>query len=637
MSIESQVAELIRRSQFDDAITLIQSSAGDSFDADVRENQLRVVKALKAESLFDQNRFKLSMQLFSEISAAPERVLQLYPPSISGPKRDSNKRDQSTHQRSASAVLTSASLRRLISTQASDRRTVSSTTSDGLLSRTLDEIEDGFDGITLHNATIHLISYLTDTRRKLSRLRQINSGKLSQLDIEKLSELDLLSTDTYGPPELIERRAVLVDTALFRSYILVNPTIVGSLLRLPNCCDTDVVSSILRTRSRWTDLLDFYYWKSYHADALKLLRDLGESGKVPELSGPRPTVSYLQRLDNKHLEVILDFIKWPMSINEVYGEHVFLERSPQSESLSRDKVLKFLATETTSSRELAIKYLNHIIFTLGEQSPDFHNELAILYLEQLKHDGYNFAYDPRVQLSLDNLLEFLEKSTQYRPERLLGLLPRDLSLFWEPRAVLLSKIGEHKRALEIYVFNMKDYEKAQKYCADVFRKQHYQSLTEPSARADNEAKSVFHILLELYLRPPLQYSHGVGYESSLNLDAALSLLSTHGAHLSAKDALALLPSTIKVSTLYAFFYGHLRATFNDVARGRVSTSLRKAELVRTQENLLNVKNRSVMVEDTRVCPVCLKRLGNSVVAVFPNNAVVHYGCTRQYKDQIGGI
>lgn len=38
------------------------------------------------------------------------------------------------------------------------------------------------------------------------------------------------------------------------------------------------------------------------------------------------------------------------------------------------------------------------------------------------------------------------------------------------------------------------------------------------------------------------------------------------------------------------------------------------------------RNRRVVIGEERVCGVCHKRLGGSVVAVLPDSAVVHYGC-----------
>lgn len=63
--------------------------------------------------------------------------------------------------------------------------------------------------------------------------------------------------------------------------------------------------------------------------------------------------------------------------------------------------------------------------------------------------------------------------------------------------------------------------------------------------------------------------------------------------------------------------------------------MRKSEVVSSQAELLlgdgvpggnGGRNRKVVVPEDRICGVCHKRLGNSVVAVRPDNEVVHYGC-----------
>lgn len=48
------------------------------------------------------------------------------------------------------------------------------------------------------------------------------------------------------------------------------------------------------------------------------------------------------------------------------------------------------------------------------------------------------------------------------------------------------------------------------------------------------------------------------------------------------------------------------------------------------------RNRRVVVSDERVCGVCHKRLGGSVVAVQPDNSVVHYGCLNRAGARSGG-
>lgn len=41
------------------------------------------------------------------------------------------------------------------------------------------------------------------------------------------------------------------------------------------------------------------------------------------------------------------------------------------------------------------------------------------------------------------------------------------------------------------------------------------------------------------------------------------------------------------------------------------------------------RNRHVVVGEERVCGVCHKRLGRSVVSVLPDNTVVHYACSKR--------
>lgn len=73
--------------------------------------------------------------------------------------------------------------------------------------------------------------------------------------------------------------------------------------------------------------------------------------------------------------------------------------------------------------------------------------------------------------------------------------------------------------------------------------------------------------------------------------------------------------------------------------------LRKCEVVDAQATLLlgdgvpghnGGRNRRVVVTDERVCGVCHKRLGGSVVAVRPDNSVVHYGCLNRAGQKSGG-
>jgi len=159
------------------------------------------------------------------------------------------------------------------------------------------------------------------------------------------------------------------------------------------------------------------------------------------------------------------------------------------------------------------------------------------------------------------------------------------------------------------------------------------SQTTPGGTEDPEdAKpSIYHTLLSLYLTPPPPHS--------ANLGPALDLLSKHGSRLPARSTLSLVPDSLPVAELESYFRGRMRSANSVVNETRVVAGLRNG-FVASQALLLlgdgapggqGGRNRRVVVTEERVCGGCHKRLGRSVVAVMPDNSVVHYGCLNRAK------
>ena len=79
---DSQVDTLVDRGRLDEAISLMNML--DENHLKDKDARTREVKMLKAQQLFDQRRYRDSIDLFTEVSAPPERVIQMYPPFIAG-------------------------------------------------------------------------------------------------------------------------------------------------------------------------------------------------------------------------------------------------------------------------------------------------------------------------------------------------------------------------------------------------------------------------------------------------------------------------------------------------------------------------------------------------------------------------
>ncbi|KAI7968463.1 hypothetical protein EIK77_006482 [Talaromyces pinophilus] len=268
----------------------------------------------------------------------------------------------------------------------------------------------------------------------------------------------------------LRENAKLVDTTLFRAHMYATPSLAGSLFRIANFCDPDVVMEKLEEHGRDTELIDFYYGKKMHRRALELLLKFGqaeakdeeeeeENPTLAQLRGPNRTVAYLQHLSPEYIDLILEFAEWPLKEDPELGMDIFLADTENAETLPRHQVEEFLEKIDVA---LAIRYLEHVIEELNDLSPDLHQRLLHLYLERLKDYQKTEEEDEETYSSWQTkFLEFLKSSSQYSPAKMLNLLPRDDPNFYEARAIVFSKMGQHRQALEIYVFKLKDHEKAE--------------------------------------------------------------------------------------------------------------------------------------------------------------------------------
>lgn len=98
--------------------------------------------------------------------------------------------------------------------------------------------------------------YLTELRPKIGHALEVVHIKpsqahqfpfLSETSTEDLFSLPNLPLSSLTPEQLL-RFAQIVDTALFKAYLLVLPGLLGSLCRLPNFCEVSEVEQELLTR-----------------------------------------------------------------------------------------------------------------------------------------------------------------------------------------------------------------------------------------------------------------------------------------------------------------------------------------------------------------------------------------------------
>jgi len=509
---DSQVDELVEKEEYDEAISLLDMLEDALLEN--KQHRLREIKIQKAQKLFDKQKYRQAMNIFMapDVQAPPERVIKLYPRIIAGDLSmfEEEQVDRGTDNDDSNGVAQSDTVdtgeikenldspkpavlhkllnnhRKAISDTSSIRSLMKGDDSEVVENSTSKPVVAPLEGEDLTNAALELNQFLVQTRNTMKQFIDAETGKLlpakldgqnetSQVTFESLLDTPVSNHDRDRETKLRET-ARLIDTTLFRSYMLVRPGLAGPFFRIPNFCDPDVVKEKLLESNRYNDLVDFFYGKKLHRPALEILQQFGmadeENENAPTLHGPQRTVGYLQNLPPEMIDLILEFVEWPLRVDPKLGMEIFLADTENAETLPREKVASFLRSINI---DLEVKYLEHVINELNDTTLEFHDRLAQAYVDDLKNRDDKES-DSWKDL-MERLLSFLRSSLIYSLSKALANIPRDgeyynssgfymmLTLldpkFYEAQAVILSNMGQNREALEIYVFKLKDFKKAE--------------------------------------------------------------------------------------------------------------------------------------------------------------------------------
>ena len=94
---DSQIDGLAQERRLDEALSLL-SMLEDALLKD-KAGSIRDIKMMKAQDLFDQRRYRDSIDLFAEVSAPPKKVISLYPPFIAGKVSALSDQHEELHER----------------------------------------------------------------------------------------------------------------------------------------------------------------------------------------------------------------------------------------------------------------------------------------------------------------------------------------------------------------------------------------------------------------------------------------------------------------------------------------------------------------------------------------------------------
>ncbi|TFK87975.1 hypothetical protein K466DRAFT_662647 [Polyporus arcularius HHB13444] len=639
-----QIDELVETGSYADALSLLESLDA-ALVAD-KERKQKQVRALQAVDQFRNAKYDDAINAFIELDINPAKVVALYPESISGrlsvprdewiplfggpkppqvappptspsvsstdvsgtaaeqeggPKSVESPPRAGTPQGSIRNVLLKTGLESLVSTgMAKDDDTAS------IRSVRRPPKPDNF-----HRSIETLMRYLSDRRPKIAGaltafhitpMQSHEMPTLSATSKEDLLDLPNAPLSSLSPEELV-RFAQIVDTALFKSYLLVRPGLLASLCRV-GWCEVSEVEELLREREKYQEMIYLYHSRKMHGKALDLLRQLSEKETDPH-EKLMPTVNYLQRLGPEHLDQIFEHSRWVFEQDRDIAFEIFTSEEAE---LPKERVADFLERLDPA---ICARYIEFLISERGETSRHFHDRLAQLYL-RMTVNAKKRGDDAARRATYDKLLQFIDTTDHYSADRLFASLPSE-DLF-EAKAILLGRLGRHDSALEVYVYRLQDFQKAEEYCKRVYQ-------------PNSPTSHVFLTLLRIYLLP------GPSAPAAAELlPPALELISRHSPRLDPVATLQLLPPLVTAQDVRAFLLESLKAP---VFNTRVVRNIHKSREDQVARRLVVLQSKRVRITESRICPQCHKRLGGSVIAVHaPHGEVTHYQCREAFSRKL---
>lgn len=478
----------------------------------------------------------------------------------------------------------------------------------------------------------YYVPYLIETRRHMKNIyTQYQSNEHDDIQIEwkYAGKKVYLQYETFLIDRQervgIDKMLVVLDTAIFLSYLMCNSSLLGPFLRVENFCDYDIVIDELSNRKLFKELVDFYHGRSKHKEALKLLWDMRSNSNVVRYSKLNLSIdtiilNYLRKLPNEYLSVLFKYIELMIenSNRSMLDIMETVLMTDEITSSSRDHVQVYHFIEAIDD-SVALRYLEYAVSSFEKARK---GEAFILLLEKY----LNLVTDQTIKMKLSILLK---TTNNYDAERALNLVNSklgyenswsgDLKLFVIGlKPYILRKIQRHFEAVDILLYELSDYNKASIYCQEIY-----------NIDVDRGRDLLRHLWSEII--------KGCTSDDCLHI---LDFLQEHSEKLDRCHILSSIPVNVNINHLAPVIKQMLRRLYLTREQTRISKSITQVELMNSSSELTSKRSEFLVIGEEQKCMVCGKvytDMSIDKISWYSSNnrqIVSHYACGERFLQQI---
>lgn len=423
----------------------------------------------------------------------------------------------------------------------------------------------------------------------------------------------------------------IIDTTMLKCYLQTKDSLVAPLLRL-NHCHLEESEKLLKKYQKHRELIILYQTKGQHRMALDLLKSMADTSTGTGLNGLTETIRYLQSLGSEHTALICEYSNWVLAKDPEEGLKIFTVDMDAVENLPRGVILDFLLKH---HKGVVIPYLNHIIEVWADGKQLFHNILIQMYRDKIWEVEVKHGKGTEEALELRRkLFSFLKESRLYSPDAVLNDFPTND--FFEERTMILSRSGQHKKALQIFVQVLGKYEMALEYCRENYREPQFMGSV--NEEREDSAQDVYFNLIEILLADPKESLfpdvplHANCLDRDLVNEQVFAILDQQGTKISAQKVIDIMPDDIPLARLSTFLETALHHQLEQRRKTQILKGLLYADHLLIHEERIRSESKSVVITDSSLCHICKKKFNNASAFVrYPTGDVVHFSCQQKYK------
>ncbi|CDH10922.1 related to Vacuolar morphogenesis protein 6 [Zygosaccharomyces bailii ISA1307] len=470
-----------------------------------------------------------------------------------------------------------------------------------------------------------VLPYLTDTRRHLKNLAERSTILWKHSGREIDADVNFFLIDKHQSVG-VTAMLTLIDTVLFVLYLNYYPSMVGPLMRIDNLCETDLVVEELHGRCMFQELVDFYFQRGMHNNALEFLTNMiinmdQNDNSIKLQDGVKVLIiDYLKRLPVENENLLLQYTKWLLQrfgVDTAILESIFMNNLPACATRDHYQIYKFIEDY---NKQVSVRYLEFVISTFDSRDVNLHTTLIELYFKDLSNANTRMklksvlestsVYEPRTILRLLNELLKDKESSFSQSEK-------EFILF--SKTYPLKKLGAHTEVINILYDDLSDYSAASNYCSDIYHDDH--ELGERS--------------LNYFYKKLITHSQQTKKHSEL-----VYFLQEHSTKLDIINIYELLPKSMPLKDFKETILQTIKSGSISKDENRINKSLLQVELINEGNALNKALSEYAVLDQNYRCVVCNKTfstLTTDTILLFTFNkgvVIVHHNCGKALQAKI---